>query len=485
MACGGVALAAVAGSVAAWAPSADASAVAHVETLPSSLAAFSLLGLRSRGPAAAPGTGLRGGAVTGPAPVEEFSRPGAEAAAAADSSRGSWFAAAAAAVAACCLAFASLAPQPALAVPAGQRVNRDPVSLLQYALPLEEVFGAKKVETVRSIQRDIEEAREKLKLRLWSQGQSVAEDALSKTTKRKDDLLKPVDASRKAAAGAVVTKLSEEFPKMITAFQEGANVAAMTTADKETADAALKSIETSQQLLGDLEELMLPPGYKSPIPKEKWLSAYDNVPRLQGRARVQMVLKRGDPGAKSYAIDAKLYDTADLEMVVDGWAAPMTAGNFVDLIEKGYYNGMTIQRADGFIIQTGDNGDKGYRPVEGGKVRRVPLEVAVKGRPEALYGETLDEANLVRTEVRIPFQADGTLAMARNDNDNDSASAQIFWFLFESDMTPAGKNFLDGRYSTFGYTVKGQEFCRQIREGDVIESIKVLSGLENFEKRAA
>jgi hypothetical protein len=35
--------------------------------------------------------------------------------------------------------------------------------------------------------------------------------------------------------------------------------------------------------------------------------------------------------------------------------------------------------------------------------------------------------------------------MARSEFEADSASSQFFWLLFESDLTPAGKNLLDGR----------------------------------------
>ena len=44
--------------------------------------------------------------------------------------------------------------------------------------------------------------------------------------------------------------------------------------------------------------------------------------------------------------------------------------------------------------------------------------------------------------------------MAREEYVADSASSQVFWLLFESDLTPAGKNLLDGRYACFGYTIE-------------------------------
>jgi cyclophilin family peptidyl-prolyl cis-trans isomerase len=47
-----------------------------------------------------------------------------------------------------------------------------------------------------------------------------------------------------------------------------------------------------------------------------------------------------------------LYDKAVLKVVVDGYTAPVSAGNFVDLVQRGLYKGMAIQRSDGFVIQT-------------------------------------------------------------------------------------------------------------------------------------
>jgi cyclophilin family peptidyl-prolyl cis-trans isomerase len=37
-------------------------------------------------------------------------------------------------------------------------------------------------------------------------------------------------------------------------------------------------------------------------------------------------------------------ENALLEMVVDGYNAPVTAGNFLDLVERHFYDGMEIQR---------------------------------------------------------------------------------------------------------------------------------------------
>ena len=80
----------------------------------------------------------------------------------------------------------------------------------------------------------------------------------------------------------------------------------------------------------------------------------------------------------------------------------------------------------------------------------------------------------------LPFNAYGALGMAREEYNVDSASSQFFWLLFDSDLTPAGKNLLDGRYACFGYTVDGARLLSDVKEGDVIVSAKVTSGLNNL-----
>lgn len=42
-----------------------------------------------------------------------------------------------------------------------------------------------------------------------------------------------------------------------------------------------------------------------------------------------------------------------MKIVADGYNAPVTAGAFVDLVNKKFYDNMEIQRADGLVVQTG------------------------------------------------------------------------------------------------------------------------------------
>lgn len=42
-----------------------------------------------------------------------------------------------------------------------------------------------------------------------------------------------------------------------------------------------------------------------------------------------------------------------MTIVLDGYNAPVSAGHFLDLVLRGFYDGMEVQRADGFVVQVG------------------------------------------------------------------------------------------------------------------------------------
>ena len=210
---------------------------------------------------------------------------------------------------------------------------------------------------------------------------------------------------------------------------------------------------------------------------------YDTtLPRLEGRATVEMEVK-----IKDNAVNPG----GTLTIVLDGYNAPVSAGNFTDLIQKKFYDGMTIQRSDGFVVQSGKpenepNGVDGYIDPATGKERTVPLEIMPESSfmknqaPE--YDFTFEENGMYREQPVLPFNAFGTLAMARREAENNSGSSQFFFLLRESELTPSGTNILDGRYSVFGYIVDNQELLRDMKVGDEIISMKVVRGGENLVK---
>ena len=147
--------------------------------------------------------------------------------------------------------------------------------------------------------------------------------------------------------------------------------------------------------------------------------------------------------------------TTEILLQLDGYTAPVTGGNFVDLVQKGFYNNMSIQRSDGFVVQTGDPDGPadGYvgtpsKSVGKGKhgERLIPLEIFVKGDKGPFYETTIEDEGRGGQATVLPFSSYGAMGWAREEYDANSGSSQFFWLLFDSDLTPAGKNVLDGRY---------------------------------------
>lgn len=93
---------------------------------------------------------------------------------------------------------------------------------------------------------------------------------------------------------------------------------------------------------------------------------YANLPQLKGRATLEMnyTLKESR--------DSPTPVTRSMLMVLDGFNAPVSAGCFMDLVQKDWYDGMEIQRADGFVVQTGKpkKGGEGYTDPNSGQERK-------------------------------------------------------------------------------------------------------------------
>jgi len=166
---------------------------------------------------------------------------------------------------------------------------------------------------------------------------------------------------------------------------------------------------------------------------------------------------------------------------VDGTNAPITAGNFVDLVQKGVYNGLVFHRVvrepQPFVVQGGDPqgkdpkfpaqrlGTGGYIDPKTKTERYVPLEIKPKGAKEPIYGRVITE----QPELQ---HKQGAIAMARSQQP-DSASSQFYFAL-------ADLAFLDGNYAVFGRVTDGFEVVNKIQQGDRIESAKVTQGIENL-----
>ena len=135
--------------------------------------------------------------------------------------------------------------------------------------------------------------------------------------------------------------------------------------------------------------------------------------------------------------------------------APKTVQNFINLAEKGFYDGLTFHRVEpNFVIQGGDPKGNGT----GGSDKNISLEIKCKDG-DIVEGET------VTCPVALQH-TDGAVAMARAQDPN-SASSQFY-------ITNGPQSFLDGNYAVFGYVTEGIDVGRQISIGDIMKKVYIL-----------
>ena len=118
---------------------------------------------------------------------------------------------------------------------------------------------------------------------------------------------------------------------------------------------------------------------------------------------------------------------------------PLTVANFVNLAERGYYDGVTFHRViPDFMIQGGDPTGTG------------------RGGPGYRFE---DECH-----ADLKHDAPGTLSMA-----NAGPGTNGSQFFITHGPTP----HLDGKHTVFGRVVAGQEAVDAVRQGDVMKAVRI------------
>ncbi len=325
-------------------------------------------------------------------------------------------------------------------LPPGNAIT-DGRALLRYSLPIDSP-------DLRKVQGELEGLSQWLRSNRWGPLQGELSKVQKTLSRRRERILAAVPEADRDRAATLLEDLTAAFPAMFTAIENR---------DKDGVRATRSVL---LDYIGDLEALMVE-GFPFEVPEE-----YATLPQLRGRATVRFNTTQGPVTA-----------------VIDGYSAPVTAGNFVDLVQRGFYNHMPFIRAeDNYVLQTGDpvGSEEGFIDPKTGEYRTIPLEIMVKGDAKPVYGATLEELGRYLEEPVLPFSAYGTLGMARPETEPNGGSSQFFFFLFEPELTPAGLNLLDGRYAVFGYVVAGQDALGKLRQGDEIESAEVIAGAENL-----
>jgi peptidyl-prolyl cis-trans isomerase B (cyclophilin B) len=191
---------------------------------------------------------------------------------------------------------------------------------------------------------------------------------------------------------------------------------------------------------------------------------FPGLPTLSSKAKVQLTVK-GQP----------------ITIEVNGEDAPISAGNFIDLVQKKFYDGLIFHRVvrepSPFVVQGGDPAGKdpnvlvenlgtgGYIDPKTNQERYIPLEIKTEDNQQ-LYGQTFAMVPQFSTKAPKLRHKRGAIAMARSMNPN-SASSQFY-------ITLADQGFLDGEYAVFGYVIEGMDIVDKIQQGDRIDAIRVV-----------
>lgn len=205
------------------------------------------------------------------------------------------------------------------------------------------------------------------------------------------------------------------------------------------------------------------PGLQFLLPQQ-----YLNYPRLTGRAVVEFAIEKGDGSTFSPETAGQPRNTAVVQVVLDGYSAPLTAGNFAKLVVDGAYDGVKLNCTDQAILSdTAAGKEKGYS---------VPLEIKPSGQFEPLYKTTLSVQD---GELPVlPLSVYGAVVMAHSEvSEEYSSPNQFFLYLYDKrNAGLGGLSFDEGQFSVFGYTTVGRDILSQIKTGDVIRSAKLVEG---------
>jgi peptidyl-prolyl cis-trans isomerase B (cyclophilin B) len=144
-------------------------------------------------------------------------------------------------------------------------------------------------------------------------------------------------------------------------------------------------------------------------------------------------------------------DRGVIEIQLTPGETPFTVANFANLVERGYYDGLSFHRViDDFMIQGGDPQGDG----RGGPGYRFADEIVASLRHDR----------------------PGVLSMA-----NAGPGTNGSQFFITHGPTP----WLDGKHTVFGRVVKGQEVVDSIRQGDKIRKATLKGDASSVYEKAA
>eukprot|EP00899_Mesostigma_viride_P009366 jgi/Mesvir1/18430/Mv14297-RA.1 len=212
-------------------------------------------------------------------------------------------------------------------------------------------------------------------------------------------------------------------------------------------------------------EMLQAPGLPYALP-----AMYKSLPILSGRAVVELTVASS---GKGFVLDAGGGPKKQgvLEITLDGYSAPISAGNFARLASKGFYDGVKLQVSPENVLAVG---------LSNPEVEELPLEIQQAGEFEPRYRVPLD---LDEGEFPIiPMSIYGAVCLAHAPS-NPSASSSSDFFIYLYDKRNSGLGgvaFDEGQFTVIGYVTSGSEILSQLKSGETIKSMKLVSGAERL-----
>ena len=358
----------------------------------------------------------------------------------------------AALAAALSLVLTSPLPADALLNSPTARLPRTPDAALRRAIP---AFN----QDVKTIQNELEAIQFKLRIPQRKPWAAMGDDLAGavEIASSDDRMLRGILPKDKDTASGIIESVRSDLDRLATAL-----------ALKDTDRTSIR-VSNALERLSALE-LLQAPGLPYPLPVQ-----YSNLARLTGRAVVELTIEKAN-GARVFVQEDSengAQSKVVLRLTLDGYSAPITAGNFALNVISKQYDGQTLV-VSGDSIQMGSQGKD---------IGALPLEIMANGELEPLYRLPLD----VRSgEIPVlPLSIYGSAAMTHLPGADASvgfvSSQQFFIFKYQRQSSGlAGLAFDEGAFGVFGYITQGADQLQRIENGDKLISAKLVEGKDKL-----
>ena len=193
-------------------------------------------------------------------------------------------------------------------------------------------------------------------------------------------------------------------------------------------------------------------------------------PRPGGDAAAPLARPDGTAARRAGGADS---DKATVTLTLDGYSAPVTAGNFAANVRAGVYDGLVLTATPTAVL-----GGSDIQPDRlPGRRATLPLELLPAGAFDPVYRSPLDVGG---GELPVlPLSVYGSLAMSRPTGVGTGEASASGFFLFLYNRSTSGLSglaFEEGEFSVLGYVTGGSETLSRLRTGDVIKRAVLVDG---------